>query len=324
VIHRVLVVDDFAPWRQHVLSTLQNTSDWQVVGEAADGPDAINKALALRPDLILLDVGLPTVNGIEAARRILARNPNLRILFVSEHQSWDIAEAALCTGARGYICKSDAGRELLPAMETIVGGQRFVAARFGGRVVDNTSRRLSSGPRRHEAAFYDSEKQLLDEWTIIAEVALNSGATFIVVAGDSILYGLQESLRARGVNLARAVGEGRYVSFTVAEIRPKFMVDDWPDETRFWEDATSMMMAAAKASKSAQPSIVACGEIAPTLCRQGNTEAAIRVEQLWDELARMYQLDVFCGYSGDCACRDRRGDVFDRICATHTGGMRES
>jgi DNA-binding NarL/FixJ family response regulator len=318
VIHRVLVVDDFAPWRDHVLSELQNKSEWQVVGEAADGPDAIYKGLTLRPDLILLDVGLPTVNGIEAARRILARDPNLRILFVSEHQSWDIAEAALSTGARGYVCKSDAGRELLQAMETIVGGNRFVAGRFGGRVIEKTSKRISSKPRRHEGAFYSSEELLLGEWTAIAETALNTGATFIVVARDSILYGLQDGLQTRGVNLVRAVGEGRYISLDVAELLPQFMIDGCPDETRFWEDATSLMLAAAKASTAAQPCVVACGEIAPTLCRQGNTEAAIRVEQLWDELARTYHLDIFCGYAGDCACRDRRGEVFDRICAVHT------
>ena len=131
--YRVLVVDDFEPWRRHIESTLEENSRWQIVGEAVDGPDAIEKAANLRPDLILLDVGLPTLNGIEAARRILAHDPNLKILFVSEHQSWEIAEAALCTGARGYICKSDSGRELSPAMDAIIDGGRFVAERFGGR-----------------------------------------------------------------------------------------------------------------------------------------------------------------------------------------------
>src|SRR5436190_19108717 len=126
MIKKVLVVDDFEPWRCHLASTLRPSAHWHIVGEAADGPDAIEKAVALRPDLILLDVGLSTLNGIETARRILAHDSNLRILYVSEHRSWDIAEAALGTGARGYICKSDSGRELLPAMDAIVDGRRFV------------------------------------------------------------------------------------------------------------------------------------------------------------------------------------------------------
>src|SRR5215470_19300819 len=163
--YRVLVVDDFEPWRRHVRSTLGESSRWRIVGEAVDGADAIEKAAALRPDLILLDVGLPTLNGIEAARRILAHDPNLKILFVSEHQSWEIAEAALCTGARGYICKSDSGRELSPAMDAIVEGRRFVAARFGGRVVERASRHSGLKSRRHEAVFYSDDELLTDEWT---------------------------------------------------------------------------------------------------------------------------------------------------------------
>ena len=127
MIDRVLVVDDYEPWRRHIESALQASPRWQVVGEAADGLDAVEKAHALRPDLILLDVGLPSLNGIEAARRILAHDPDRRILFLSENQSWDIVEAALRVGGRGYVLKSDAGSELLSAMEAIVEGQQFVS-----------------------------------------------------------------------------------------------------------------------------------------------------------------------------------------------------
>jgi len=87
LIHRVLVVDDYEPWRSHVRSVLQSTIKWRIVGEAADGPEAIQKADTLKPDLILLDVGLPTLSGIKVAERILAANPANRILFVSEHRS---------------------------------------------------------------------------------------------------------------------------------------------------------------------------------------------------------------------------------------------
>lgn len=104
-----------------------------VVGEAADGLDAVEKAEALRPDLILLDVGLPTLNGIEAARRILALDPDTRILFLSENQSWDVVEAALGVGGPGYVLKSDAGRDLLSAMEAVVEGQRFISRSLTGR-----------------------------------------------------------------------------------------------------------------------------------------------------------------------------------------------
>src|SRR6266481_7050969 len=126
LIRRVLVVDDYEPWRRHVRGVLQATVRWKIVGEAADGPEAIQQAEALKPDLILLDVGLPTLSGIKVAERILASNPTQRILFISEHRS--LAEGALATGARGYIIKSDAALELLPAMEAIADGRRYVGA----------------------------------------------------------------------------------------------------------------------------------------------------------------------------------------------------
>ena len=318
MVYRVLVVDDFAPWRRHVCSTLGKSSRWQIVGEAADGLEAVQKAADLRPDLILLDVGLPTLNGIEAARRILAHDPDLRILFVSEHQSWEVAEAALCTGARGYICKSDSGRELSPAMDAIVEGRRFVAERLGGRVVEQRPHLSAPNAHRHEAMFYSNDELLLDDWASIAEGALNTGATFIVVTFDERRNRLQGMLEARGVNIARAVRDGRFISLSVDEAISQWMVDGLPDETRFWPAVTSVMLGAARASTSEQPHVVACGECAPSLCAQGDAKAAIRLEQLWDEVAATYNLDVFCGYSSaGCRCDDP-GGVRERLNAVHT------
>jgi DNA-binding NarL/FixJ family response regulator len=315
----ILVVDDYEPWRRHVATTLSNSPRWRIVAEAADGQDAVKKAADFRPDLILLDVGLPVLNGIEAARQILAHEPSRRILFVSEHQSWEVAEAALCTGARGYICKSDSGRELSPAMDAIVEGGRFVAARFGGRVDEKTARRsASTSSLRHEAVFYSSDDLLIDEWASVAQGALEAGATFIVVAFDKRRDRIQAMLEDRGVNIVRALCDGRYVSLSVDEAISQWMVDGRPDETRFWTAATSLMLAAAKASTAEQPHVVACGECAPSLCAQGHVEAAIRLEQLWDELAATYHLDIFCGYSSDgCRCEDAR-DARERLNAIHT------
>lgn len=318
MVYRVLVVDDFEPWRRHLSSTFGKSSRWQIIDEAADGPEAVQKAADLRPDLILLDVGLPTVNGIEAARRILAHDPHLRILFVSEHQSWEVAEAALRTGARGYICKSDSGRELSPAMDAVVDGRRFVAERLGGRVVEDGNRRNSPNNRRHEAVFYSNNTLFLEDWASIAEGALNTGATFILVAFDERRSRLQAMLEARGLNVARAVRDGRFISMSVDEAISQWMVDGLLDETRFWRAITSVMLAAARASTSEQPHVVACGECAPSLCAQGDAKAAIRLEQLWDEVATIYNFDVFCAYSSDgCRCDDP-GDVRERLTAVHT------
>ena len=125
---RILVVDDYDPWRRFVTSTFRNETKFLIVGEAADGLAAVEKARLLQPDLILLDIGLPGINGIEAARKMRAATPNANILFVSENRSWDIAEEALRTGARGYVVKSDAGRDLLPGIEDALQNREFVSS----------------------------------------------------------------------------------------------------------------------------------------------------------------------------------------------------
>jgi DNA-binding NarL/FixJ family response regulator len=130
---RILLVDDFESWRHFVSSTLRQRPEFEILCEVSDGLVAVEKAEQLRPDLILMDVGLSMLNGIEAARQILDRAPQSRILFLSENRSWDIAQEALRTGADGYLLKVDAGRELLTAVEAVLQGKRFVSASLVGR-----------------------------------------------------------------------------------------------------------------------------------------------------------------------------------------------
>ena len=125
---RVLVVDDYEPWRRFACTTLLKQPALQVIREVSDGLEAVQQAKELQPDLILLDIGLPTLSGIEAARQIREVSPVSKIVFVSENRSADIVEAALSNGAGGYVVKSDAERELLPAIKAVLEGKRFVSA----------------------------------------------------------------------------------------------------------------------------------------------------------------------------------------------------
>jgi DNA-binding NarL/FixJ family response regulator len=111
---------------------LQDLPQFQIVGEASDGLEAIRKSEELQPGLILLDIGMPKLNGIEAARRICAIAPACRILFVSENQCSMVAQQALSIGActRGYVVKSYAAEELLPALEAVMQDRHFVSSRF--------------------------------------------------------------------------------------------------------------------------------------------------------------------------------------------------
>ncbi len=124
---RTLVVDDSEPFRRFVCSTLERRPELQVIGEASDGLEAVQKAEELRPDLILLDIGLPTLNGIEAAHRISNLVPGATILFLSQETDAEVVAAALSNGAGGYVLKLDAILELLPAVESVLRGQRFIS-----------------------------------------------------------------------------------------------------------------------------------------------------------------------------------------------------
>jgi DNA-binding NarL/FixJ family response regulator len=99
-----------------------------MIGEASDGLEAVQKTEELKPDLILLDIGLPTLNGIEASHRISKVLPDSKILFVTQNNDADVARAAFANSARGYVLKVDANRELLPAVEAVLRGERFVSA----------------------------------------------------------------------------------------------------------------------------------------------------------------------------------------------------
>jgi len=123
---RVLVVEDFAPFRQFICSTLRKRSDLQVICEASDGLEAVQKAEELKPDLILLDIGLPTLNGIEAARRIRRLSPESKIIFLSQESSADIVQQALSLGAWGYVVKTKAASQLLAAVEAVASQRQFV------------------------------------------------------------------------------------------------------------------------------------------------------------------------------------------------------
>lgn len=311
LIHRVLVVDDYEPWRSHVRGVLHSTIKWRIVGEAADGPEAIQKADTLKPDLVLLDVGLPTLSGIKVAERILASNPAHRILFVSEHRS--LAEGALATGALGYIIKSDAAVELLPAMEAVSKGRRYVGA---SAVAPAEVRR--EHVHEHKAGFYAEEAAMLGAWTESARIALAAGHAVIVLAIDSRRGAMHDRLKTRGIDLDGAIRERRYVALDPSTVLSSFMIDGWPDELLFQKAITPIVLDALKASTSRYPRALVCGECAPTLVREGKEDAAVRVEQLWDKLAQAYEVDTHCAYLVDSLARAHQESVFRRVNAIHT------
>lgn len=123
----VLVVEDYEPFRRFICSTLGKSPELRIVGEVSDGLEAVKKAWDLQPNLILLDIGLPGLNGIEAAHRISRLVSGAIILFVSQNGDPEVVAEALSNGAKGYVRKQTANADLLHAVETVLRGDRFVS-----------------------------------------------------------------------------------------------------------------------------------------------------------------------------------------------------
>jgi len=331
---RVLVVDDYDPFRRFICSTLKQMPDLEIIGEAQDGLDAVQKSEALQPDLIVLDLGLPGLNGIEAARRIRKLSPESKLLFVSQESSADVVQEVLGLGALGYVVKAHAGSELLAAVEAVRQGRQFIGSGLTGlpssKAAQGATRlepeqaipslALGKGKiaRTHEVQFYSDDESFLVGFSRFIETALLAGNAVIVVATESHHSSLPERLHIRGVNLAVATEQGRYLPLDVADTLSTFMVNDLPDPVRFQKVTRDLVASVAKAAKGQPPRVAACGECAPALWARGSADGAIQLEHLWDEIAKTYNVDVLCGYLLTDFQREQESHILDRICAEHS------
>jgi DNA-binding NarL/FixJ family response regulator len=225
------VVDDYEPWRRFVRSTLEKLAEVGIIGEASDGPQAVQQAQQLQPDLIVLDIGLPTFNGIEAARQIRQLSPNSKLVFLSENRSSDVVEEALRTGANGYVVKSNAARDLSPALEAVIQGQQFVSGglshhdRAANRAAkdDTPSPALVLEPykrdagSRHAVDFYSEDSVFVAAFANYIEAALKNGNVAVVIASDSHHASIRQRLISSGVDVDAAVGRKHYIPLDLAD-----------------------------------------------------------------------------------------------------------
>jgi len=332
---RVLVAEDYPGFRRFLASTVQWRAGFQVICEVANGSEAVQKAGELQPELILMDIGLPGLNGIEAARQIRNLSPNSKILFVSENRSADIVEAALRAGGLGYVVKSDAAIDLLPAVEAVLQGKEFVSAsvsvhhvnyRGDDRTGDFTARKeVAALPARraeivghHEVVFYSDDRQLPDEVSQYIAAALDVGNAAIVVATESHRDGLVRRLQAYGLDIGAAIAQGRYIAVDAADVVSTFIVNDMLDSVRFLESFGNLVLKAANAAHGKHPRVAFYGEGADLLWKRGKAADAIQDEELCNQLTKRYDLSILCGY----CLRNSEGvtndEVFQRICAEHS------
>lgn len=296
--YTALIIEDFKEFSQFILSTLQRKARFEVIYQASDGLEGVQRAEQLQPDLILLDIALPRLNGIEAARRIRKVSPNSKILFFTQEASAEVVKVAMSLGAQGYALKVNGAHELLLAVETVLSGEQFISG-------DLEFNRTTNHPHRHEIVFCSDDSMREDSLTRFIAAALNAGNAAIVWATRSHREGIRQRLNGLGVDVDAAIQRGTYISSDASEP---------PDRQHIVRVIKGLREAASKMGKK-HPRVAVCGERAGLFWKQGKTDDALRLEQLFNELAHSHDIDILCVYP----LPQSRGDnKFKSLCAKHT------
>lgn len=198
---RILIVDDHAVVRRGVRALLESHDGWEVCGEADNGHEAIEKVAELKPDLVVLDVSLPGLNGLEATPQILKASPNTEVLVLTMHHSEELVRQVLRSGAKGYVLKSDADNSLVQAIETVRQHKPFVTNAVTEFALDSYLRgdsgetevpRIPTTPRERQII------QLVAESRSSKEVAATLGISVKTV--ESHRTNIMRKLRLRSVS----------------------------------------------------------------------------------------------------------------------------
>ena len=307
----VLVVDNFEPFRQFLLSHLRQRSDLQVVGQAADGLDAVRQAANLQPDVVLLDIGLPRLHGLEAANRIRQSSPQARIVFVSQECAFGLADEVMRIGAWGYVHKQRVHRELLPAIDAALGGTRF----FSGCLVHKAA---GDDSFQHEAQFYSDERNFSDGLADLVHSALKRGERALVVATGKHRSSLVRRFPDFAIDLLSAQEERRLILLDAAETLARILVKGMPDSAQFSEIIGPLVSTANKDRTSGGPRVTVFGEMVALLWADGSYQATNRLEQLWNELALRHRFSLHCAYPIDALYNPHNRELIMSVCRLHS------
>lgn len=221
---RILVADDHEVVRHGLRALLEAQPQWTVCGEAGSGSEALAMALELKPDLAILDIGMPDVNGLEASRQIVAQLPSTKVLILSLYESEQTVQQVLNSGARGYLLKSDASRDLVRAAEALRNGKTFFTARFGHLVQPTFGRNgerhrptlVSLTPREREVVRLLGEGKSTKEVAAMLDMAVKTAETHrahimhkldLHSITDLVLYAVRNRLISLTSPMAEAVAE---------------------------------------------------------------------------------------------------------------------
>jgi DNA-binding NarL/FixJ family response regulator len=209
---RILVADDHEVVRRGLCALLQSQSEWEVCGESGDGRDAVDKATKLKPDVVILDIGMPSLNGLEATRQILKINPQIKVLILTLHDSDQVVREVLNAGARGFLLKSDAARDLVAAVEALRRDKTYFTSKVASMVLEGylkngvggaaspTPTRSRLTPREREIVQLLAEGKSTKEVAVVLGLSVKTAETHrsnimeLHSVSDLVLYAVRNNI----------------------------------------------------------------------------------------------------------------------------------
>ena len=328
---RVLIIEDSISFQKMIRLVIEQNAEFEIVGLASDGVEGVRKAEELTPDLILLDLGLPKLNGFDVARTILKRAPERKIVMVTQESSTEFVRESLRIGAFGYVRKDRLVSDLLPAAKAVLGGHRFTSDGLHLHDLDQQAQPAAAVPSGslppsravpltscHKLQVHSHESVLIQGVTSFVGSAIADGQPAIVIASQCLREKVLAALRSNGLDIQTAIRQGTLICLNVEEVMSLFMLKGTPDMVRFTEFMGGLIRASSQAGRASGQQVSVFAECTAWIWSTGKTEAALRVERLWNHLASRQNVNILCAYGvtsfhGEEDCEEIRA-----LCEEHS------
>jgi CheY-like chemotaxis protein len=315
----ILIVDDQARFRRMVRSLIESQPEYRVCGEAGDGIEAVEKVHQLHPDLVLMDINMPRMNGLEATRIIRRESPDCNVIIVTQNDATVAREQARGVDANGFVTKSDLIRDLLPEMG------RVVMENNGS--LDETRNAAANGepwcglltgaaPRDHIVQLYQDQQFLNRAVCRFAAAAIANGEGVILVPTIAHWDAFRPRLESEGVDVQAAEKRGQLTIVDADNLLPTFMRDGMPDSPVFMGLAANVVSQAR--GEGRYPKVRWWGEMVNILWERGDVAASMNLEDLFDQLAHEQDISIFCSFSMDNFNGDVHARMLPRLSENHS------
>jgi DNA-binding NarL/FixJ family response regulator len=302
---RILIVDDQEAVRRGIRSLVSIRADWFVCGEASDGFEAVVKAKRLRPNVVLMDVSMPGMDGVEAAKIIRRDVPEAGVVLISQNDPSVARAHAAEMDARYFIAKSDLQRDLLATIGKLVGDQNPDSGQAPGGVYMNLQKHNEpwcdvlneAAPRDHIVQLYQDQQFLSRAVCRFAVSAINYGEGVILVPTSAHWNALRPRLEAEGVDINAVQASGQLTVVDADQLLPGFMRNTMPDAPLFLGLAGETIAQARGGDRFTK--VRWWGEMVNVLWERGDVAASMGLEDLFHKLAHDQNIAIFCSFLMD-------------------------